>query len=238
MTKDAMNSYRRGLLCLGFGCLFPKLHEEYDPDRTIGGSSSGHSRFMGSTTSTTSSISSKIRSLLSQRNLSTASSASLNPTSLQSADALPVTHEYELGPRVGGLQVSQSPLREISYPPPTVSTSSEPINLPPRNPFLFRTRFDMPAITFRSISSFRFGKKKDKRPPLDHGLPLDSLPSVVNNQLWENSSATQPRSQTLVWADRKIVSTPGIFTTESSLLVPMSSTYSVTTEPLQETYRR
>ncbi|KAF5696725.1 pheromone a factor receptor [Fusarium globosum] len=238
MTKDAMNSYRRGLLCLGFGCLFPKLHEEYDPDRTIGGSSSGHSRFMGSTTSTTSSISSKIRSLLSQRNLSTAFSASLNPISLQSTDAPLVTHEYELGSRVGGLQVSQSPLREISYPPATVSTSSEPINPAPRNPFLFRTRFDMPTIPFRSISSFRFGKKKDKRPPLDHGLPLDSLPSVINNQLWENSSAPQPCSQTLVWADRKIVPAPGIFTTESSLLVPMSSTYSVTTEPLQETYRR
>ncbi|RKL41044.1 hypothetical protein BFJ72_g5939 [Fusarium proliferatum] len=238
MTKDAMNSYRRGLLCLGFGCLFPKLHEEYDPDRTIGGSSSGHSRFMGSTTSTTSSISSKIRSLLSQRNLSTASSASLNPISLQSTDAPLVTHEYELESRVGGLQVSQSPLREISCPPPTVSTSSEPINPAPRNPFLFRTRFDMPTIPFRSISSFRFGKKKDKRSPLDHGLPLDSLPSVINNQLWENSSAPQPCSQTLVWADRKIVPAPGIFTTESSLLVPMSSTYSVTTEPLQETYRR
>ncbi|KAF4444547.1 pheromone a factor receptor [Fusarium acutatum] len=238
MTKDAMNSYRRGLLCLGFGCLFPKLHEEYDPDRTIGGSSSGHSRFMGSTTSTTSSISSKIRSLLSQRNLSTASSASLNPISLQSTDAPPVTREYELGTRVGGLQVSPSPLREISYPPLTISTFPEPINPPPRNPFLLRTRFDMPAIPFRSLSLFRFGKKKDKRPPLDRGLPLDSLPSIVNNQLWENSPATQPCSQTLVWADREIAPTPGIFTTESSLLVPMSSTYSVTTEPLQETYRR
>jgi pheromone a factor receptor len=186
----------------------------------------------------TSSIPSKIRSLLSQRNLSTASSASLNPIPLQSTDAAPMAPEYELGPRMGEIQTSQSPLREISYPPPTVSTFSEHINPPLRNPFPFRTRFDMPTIPFPSLSLFHFGKKKDKRPPLDHSLPLDSLPSVVNNQLWEDSSATQLRSQTLVWADREVVQTPDAFTTESSLLVPMSSTYSVTTEPLQETYRR
>lgn len=35
MTKDAMNDYRRLLLCLGLGRVFPRLREEYDPDRSV-----------------------------------------------------------------------------------------------------------------------------------------------------------------------------------------------------------
>ncbi|PKS11915.1 hypothetical protein jhhlp_001210 [Lomentospora prolificans] len=33
MTKDAMNMYRMGLLAVGLGRFFPRLEEEYDPDR-------------------------------------------------------------------------------------------------------------------------------------------------------------------------------------------------------------
>lgn len=52
MTKDAINSYRRGLLYFGLGHLFPKLQEEYDPDRTTYGSNSGTSHLMDSSVST------------------------------------------------------------------------------------------------------------------------------------------------------------------------------------------
>lgn len=52
MTKDAMNSYRHGLLLLGFGCCFPGLHQEYDPDRNAYGDNSYGSRLMGSVSST------------------------------------------------------------------------------------------------------------------------------------------------------------------------------------------
>lgn len=34
VTKEAINMYREGLLRLGLGRWFPKLHEEYDPDRS------------------------------------------------------------------------------------------------------------------------------------------------------------------------------------------------------------
>lgn len=40
-TKDAMNDYRRLLLLVGLGRVFPGLHQEYDPDRTVEGSSFG-----------------------------------------------------------------------------------------------------------------------------------------------------------------------------------------------------
>lgn len=34
MTKDAINSYRVVLLYFGLGKIWPKLHDEYDPDRS------------------------------------------------------------------------------------------------------------------------------------------------------------------------------------------------------------
>lgn len=49
MTKGAMNSYRRGLLFIGLGRIFPKLHEVYDPDRDVYTTGSGNSYLMGST---------------------------------------------------------------------------------------------------------------------------------------------------------------------------------------------
>ncbi|KAM0347106.1 hypothetical protein ACHAPU_005045 [Fusarium lateritium] len=239
MTKDAMNAYRRGLLFIGLGRLFPKLHEEYDPDRSAYGSSSGNSYLMDSTISTTSSIPGKIRSLLSHRNLNTSSSASLNPTSLQYFHAAEVTPDVEMGRELGDYRTSRSPLQEVAYPPLSAPYSTAPITLPPRNPFLFRTRFDLPTIPLPSLPSFGFRKNRNTQPPLDRGLPLESLPSGVNNHLWkDNPPAPRPQNQTLVWADSQDAPTPEITTSESRLLVPMLSTYSVTTEPLQETYRR
>ncbi|RGP63720.1 pheromone a factor receptor [Fusarium longipes] len=239
MTKDAINTYRRGLLCVGFGRLFPKLDEEYDPDRTTYGSSSGNSHLVDSSFSTTSSIPRKIRSLLTNRNLTTASSASLNPVSSQPTHGDFATPEVEIGHELGEFQTLQSSPPEAVYPLPSASRSTDPITLPPHNPFLFRTRFDLPTIPLPSLSSFTFKRKKDRRPPLDRGLPLDSLPSVVNGRMWEgNLQAQPPRNQTLVWADAEDAPTPDIITSDTRLLVPMSSTYSVTTEPLEETYRR
>ncbi|GKT99462.1 pheromone a factor receptor [Fusarium langsethiae] len=188
MTKDAINSYRRGLLYFGLGHLFPKLQET--------------------------------------------SSASLNPVSLQPTHSA-TTPEVEIGHGLGELQISQSRLRETVYPALSPSPSTNPITLPPRNPFLFRTRFDLLTIPIPSLPSFNFKRKKDRRPPLDRGLPLDSLPSVVNGRMWEdNSPAQPPRNQTLVWADAEDTPTPDIIASDTRLLVPILSTYSVTTEPL------
>lgn len=49
MTKNAMNTYRRGCLRLGLGRVFPALHQEYDPDRDAYGSSGMSSNATGST---------------------------------------------------------------------------------------------------------------------------------------------------------------------------------------------
>lgn len=41
MTKDAMNTYRRGFLSAGLGNIFPSLHQEYDPVRAAYASAYG-----------------------------------------------------------------------------------------------------------------------------------------------------------------------------------------------------
>ncbi|KAL7901041.1 pheromone A receptor domain-containing protein [Trichoderma sp. SZMC 28014] len=51
MTKDAMNCYREVLLFFGLGKVFPRLHEEYDPDTRVLASMS-HGSHSTSTSST------------------------------------------------------------------------------------------------------------------------------------------------------------------------------------------
>ncbi|KAF5026057.1 hypothetical protein F66182_1849 [Fusarium sp. NRRL 66182] len=232
MTNDAINAYRRGLVCIGLGFVFPKLREEYDPDRY--GTNSSNSQNVDSTISTVSSIPSKLRSLLSARTLNTASTTNLDPIPLQAIVIAPTTPEVESGRQVGGIQSAHPPQQELRYPDHTISPTTTDLDiLPPRNPFLFRTRLDLPTILLPSLSYFGFRRMKDKR------IPLESLPSVAENHLWENNLPVQsPRNQTHVWSDGQEAPPQEITTSESRLLVPMSSTYSVTTEPLHETYRR
>jgi pheromone a factor receptor len=44
-TKEAINMYREYLLTVGLGRFFPKLHQEYDPDRTQTSNRSWGKRF-------------------------------------------------------------------------------------------------------------------------------------------------------------------------------------------------
>lgn len=50
MTKDAMNDYRRALLSFGLGKVFPRLHQEYDPDSRAYADSAYGSQLMGAST--------------------------------------------------------------------------------------------------------------------------------------------------------------------------------------------
>ncbi|KAJ4312354.1 hypothetical protein N0V84_009968 [Fusarium piperis] len=232
-TKDAMNSYRLGLLFFGLGYIFPKLHQEYDPDRDAYGSSSGNTHLMMSTGASSSPPQSKLRSFLSSRHipsLSTSSAGSSRHAPMHSIDLSLATQDIEQGPEPIQSQALQSNMLEVSYPPPTVpSTTSlnrapEPITPLAPNPFLFRTRFDFPTIPLPSIPSFSFRRKKSRHPQFERGFPLESLPSVVNNPHWDPTDlSTEPPH-----------STP-----ETSLLVSSTSGQSVTVETmLAQTYRQ
>ncbi|KAM5351387.1 hypothetical protein ACJ41O_004110 [Fusarium nematophilum] len=246
MTKDAMNSYRRGLLRVGLGHIFPGLHEEYDPDREAYGSSSGNSRLMGSTPST-SPPTSKFRSFLSSRqvtNLSNSSAGSSRHVPMHSISLTLTTPDVEQGRELCEYRPQQPPRMNTSHPPPAGSpptTGNDPITLPHRNPFLFRTRLDFPIIPLPSFSSFSFKRKKDKRPHLERGLPLESLPSVVHNPHWDTDLPAEPsRVQTRVWSEEDEVRLYVPIAPETGLLVPSSSGHSVTIETrlTRETHRR
>ncbi|RSL65640.1 hypothetical protein CEP54_004158 [Fusarium duplospermum] len=248
-TKDAMNSYRLGLLFIGLGYIFPKLHEEYDPDRDAYGSSSGNTHLMTSTgTSSSSPPQSKLRSFLSSRHipsLSTSSAGSFRHAPMHSIDLTLAAQDVEQGPEPVQPQAPQSNPWEVSYPPPTAPSTTalnrapEPITSLTPNPFLFRTRFDFPTIPLPSIPSFSFGRKKNRHPQLERGFPLESLPSVVNNPHWDTTDlSTEPSHiQTHAWSDDQTqlsVSTP-----DTSLLVSSTSGQSVTVETmLAQTYRQ
>ncbi|KAF4963107.1 hypothetical protein FZEAL_10956 [Fusarium zealandicum] len=249
MTKDAMNSYRRALLYIGLGHIFPKLHEEYDPDRDAYGSSSGNSRLMSSTAST-SPPPSKFRSFLSSRhtNMSTSSAESSHHVPIQSISLALATPDVEQGHNPYEYQVPQTFLRDTSYPPltapstATINTTTDPISLPDRNPFLFRTRLDLPTIPLPSLPSFSFKKKKkDQRPQLERGLQLNSLSSVVHDPQWDVDLPAAPsRIQTRVWSEDDEIRLYAPITPETGSLIPSLSEHAVTVETLltRETHRR
>ncbi|KAM6539921.1 hypothetical protein FALCPG4_001670 [Fusarium falciforme] len=222
-TKDAMNSYRLGLLFIGLGYIFPKLHEDSPPQ-------------------------SKLRSFLSSRHipsLSTSSAGSSRHAPMHPIDLTLANQDVEQGPEPVRSQAPQSNPWDVSYPPLTapsttaLNRASEPITSPTPNPFLFRTRFDLPTIPLPSIPSFSFGRKKNRHPQLERGFPLESLPSVINNAHWDTADlSTEPSHiQTRSWSDDQTqlsVSTP-----ETSLLVPSTSGQSITVETmLAQTYRQ
>ncbi|OTA08536.1 hypothetical protein A9Z42_0002400 [Trichoderma parareesei] len=143
MTKDAMNCYRLVLLSVGLGKLFPRLHEEYNPDsRAMASSSNG-----GSSNFTTSSRSSKGNTLSIQQS---ATSTLHQPST---ATTLPIHN------------------RDV------------PVQLPNRNPFLFRTRLNF-SLPF-SVSLFKLPKETVSSTPLE---PLSHQP-VRRPSTWSDEEA-------------------------------------------------
>ncbi|KAL7819823.1 pheromone A receptor domain-containing protein [Trichoderma gracile] len=144
MTKDAMNCYRVVLLSVGLGKLFPRLHEEYNPDsRAMASSSNG-----GSSNFTTSSRSSK------GNTLSTQQSATSTLHQPPSATTLPIHN------------------RDV------------PVQLPHRNPFLFRTRLNF-SLPF-SLSLFKLPKEPVSATPLE---PLSHHQPARRPSAWSDEEA-------------------------------------------------
>ncbi|KAF7563820.1 hypothetical protein G7046_g288 [Stylonectria norvegica] len=212
MTKDAMNSYRRGLLKVGLGHVFPGLNEEYDPDREAYGDGSYGSRLTGTTTSTT--RSSKFRFFLSSRHTTTAGDDSHTPHLRSQSFAL-TSIDVEQG---------RDPQQQAQPPPQSAVHSREttPGTLPHRNPFTFRTRLDFPILPI-------FKPKHPKHPP----VPLDSLPPLVQHPHWDRThAASEPaRVQTRVWSEDEV----GLFSDSPTDAVDSSTSFDVPAAVMVET---
>ncbi|KAK7430082.1 hypothetical protein QQZ08_003473 [Neonectria magnoliae] len=233
MTKNAMNSYRRGCLHLGLGWFFPMLHEEYDPDRDAYGSSALSSTITGSTNTTTAR---KFRSFLSSRpvnTVSTYSRESSEPTRTGTASFALSAFDVEQGHGQG--HPRNQPCQPRATYSDTIPEDSVPSQLPQRNPFLFRTH-----LNFSLPSSFlpSFLSKKKSHSDRDLALPLEDVPSAVQHPHW--NLPTQPsRVQTRVWSNDdgglSGRSTPDVALLDSS---PSHHAVVIETQLTRETYQR
>ncbi|KPM41561.1 hypothetical protein AK830_g5045 [Neonectria ditissima] len=229
MTKDAMNTYRRGFLHLGLGWFFPGLHEEYDPDRDAYGSSGLSSTVTGSTNTT---AAKKFRSFLSSRPLNTMSTCSRGSSQATRMGTNSVT--------LSSIDIEQGHPR--NQPPPTQATYSEtipedgaPAKLPHRNPFLFRTHLNF-SLPFSLLPPFL--SKKTNHRDCNPALPLEDMPSAAQEAHWD--LPTQPsRVQTRVWSNDE-GGTSGRTTPDIALLGSTTSHHAVVieTQLTRETYQR
>ncbi|KAH7162463.1 pheromone A receptor-domain-containing protein [Dactylonectria estremocensis] len=225
MTKNAMNTYRRGCLRLGLGWFFPKLNVEYDPDRDAYGSSGLSSAATGSTNSTTAA---RIKSLLWTKPYHTVSTFSGVRSTRSRSDALSSIDAEQ------GLASNHLPHPQSTYST-TVHDITSPAQLVHPNPFLFRTHFNFstPSKLFPSLFS-----KKTRYPHSGQALPLGSLISIVQQPRWEPPT-NPPNIQTRVWSNSE-GSMSGHVTPEVDLMSPLPLNRSVTveTELTREAHQR
>ncbi|KAH6998681.1 pheromone A receptor-domain-containing protein [Ilyonectria sp. MPI-CAGE-AT-0026] len=229
MTKNAMNTYRRGCLRVGLGRVFPALHQEYDPDRDAYGSSGMSSNATGSTNTTTTA---KIKHFLSSRQRTTMSTSS--------GESSHHDHMQSLNDALSSVDIEQGrPPNHPLQPQPaysaTVPDNSNPAELFRHNPFLFRTHINF-SSPFKLFPSFM--SKKTAHPHTDQVLPLGSLTSVIHQPHWE--PPTHPSNiQTRVWSNGE-GGLSGRTTPEVGLLDPSPSGHAVTIEThlTRETHKR
>ncbi|KAI6781093.1 uncharacterized protein J7T54_003260 [Emericellopsis cladophorae] len=148
-TKDAINDYRIVLLKLGLGKIWPKLNQEYAPDRPAGWSQGSCSQG----TSRTGSTNPKAGTSVSSHPLSTFSSSSRDTEQphAQSLNFLTST-TLEAGP-------AEPSARQQDEEP----TSREPVydHILHRNPFLMRTNLSLPPLSFLQRSKKRVQSPQD-----------------------------------------------------------------------------
>ncbi|CAM1505352.1 Fc.00g109890.m01.CDS01 [Cosmosporella sp. VM-42] len=229
MTKDALNSYRRGLLRFGFGYIFPKLYEEYDPDRDATNDVSYGSHLMGSMSTSTSTPSGKLKSFLSSRQMTTMSTSSGGSSQLphmQSLNALS-TIDIEEGRHNHPHHRQQSMSTVDPLPEETRA-----VDLPHRNPFLMRTRLDFP-IPLKLPFFNPKPKHLDNYHQNDRPLPLDSLPSIQHPH-WDQNPTTPP-VQTRVWSEDEVALVTNSPPERGS---PDSASVMVETQLTRETHQR
>ncbi|KND94858.1 Pheromone a factor receptor [Tolypocladium ophioglossoides CBS 100239] len=181
MTKDAMNQYRLAFLFVGLGDVFPRLKEEYNPDR---GPSGGSSLGSGQTATVTGfpAWASKLNSSTSSRQLTSVHSTST--TGLRDAHAQATDLAADLDMESGLGHAVREPESAADACPP--------------NPFPFRTRLRFP-IPFKLLF---FKSKTGKKPKTQGILPLESFHATTppHASRWNSLPGN---TQAHAWADEE-----------------------------------
>lgn len=171
-TTEALNDYRKMLLCFGLGYIFPKLRQEYVPDTRRSGRRSWLSSLSrifpvrGSTKTTRSSSSFFTRKV------------SLLPTSVHVSNAnRSGASQHEKNHNATDTCTSAvsstntNPWPDLSEQNDAVVPTFHP-RPPTRNPWVLRTTLNLPHIRLPSISFPSIGKKKTT----SEKTPEESLP--------------------------------------------------------------
>lgn len=210
MSKDAINEYRIALLFFGLGKVFPRLYEEYDPDRYRGSQGSSSYRvpcviiFFSITFKEYQLMKllsglSKIKSITSPRQLASISSsfAGTNSRSPQSFDVLSsVDTEAGHAADIQRPKPSQQPMAQVEEVNP-------PIQPPHRHPFLFRTRLDVSSFTLP------FFNRPASNTERVHYVAPEPRHRVNAQSPWDEREKQKPQVETRVWSDEDVDKQPG-----------------------------
>jgi len=207
-TTEGLNDYRRLLLFLGLGPVFPKLHEEYNPDSRRSGKSwlSSLSRIFpnrGTRLPSHGSSSTKDSQCPTVGHISHASTASQSCNresgSILCSGARGNTEDHNPWPDLSETDVAE-----------TLSTH---LKIPNRNPWLFRTMlatapFRIPAISLPAPGNKEFSEKLPEKSPRVSSAPPQLSPSrrkVTNKIAEEGDSPSNVESGgAAVWGGTRV----------------------------------
>ncbi|KAK1751591.1 pheromone A receptor-domain-containing protein [Echria macrotheca] len=210
-SAEAVNDYRRILLVLGLGCIFPKLREEYNPDTRRSGQRSwlsSLSRLFPGKPST----------------WATSFASSNNKESLATTSAHVSNASRSDGSSASTSAAQPAPRTPDSNPWPDLTEHGDTVALterspkPYRNPWVWRTTVNLPHLRFPANPFRPRGKKPpsekesfqiQNRPSSEKKLPAiitgtTTLPDdtlAEPPQIWTGTrSQNYPRVDTRVWS--------------------------------------
>ncbi|KAB5558404.1 pheromone A receptor-domain-containing protein [Coniochaeta sp. 2T2.1] len=203
LTKEAINVYRVYCLNLGLGRFWPKLHEEYEPDRTrtntvrswganISGFLKSDSR-SGSSKSRSADNNSRKNSILpSFQHVSGTITTTTSSTSSRNIDL--IEEHITITPA----KKDSNPWQDITVPEPSHNRHSfnnddddiRPISR--HNPFIFRTMLNVPSRLFTRHQANNNNSNIISQPPLCSGHSQTPLSDFSNH----TSCPSQPHSHT------------------------------------------
>ncbi|KAJ6446524.1 pheromone receptor [Purpureocillium lavendulum] len=153
-TRDAINIYRRALLSLGLGRVFPVLKEVYDPDRDRSGTGSNSTTVKGS---------SKILTSHALKSVTSSSSVTRSGTQSFGHDTI-VSHDVDL--ESGQLPTVHTAHHSRVTEPRRTATADgavpDPIH---RNPFPFRTYLNLHLPRFGRSSAEKDASREPAQAP-------------------------------------------------------------------------
>ncbi|KAM0281346.1 hypothetical protein ACHAQH_003614 [Verticillium albo-atrum] len=193
ITVDARRMYRRVVLAMGLGSMFPRLHncDGYDFSAQSAGRSGTGS--WGARTTLKPGL----------RETSTQLSSYSSPSGSEAHDSHP---SHGLPDLIVPVDVEAA----TAVRNPARDSSPEPTSLPHRNPFLFRTNLATPTLSLPNLFSRSRGRRSKAQPSSSeialHPIPANAAPRSAGSDVSLAYLPLQDRERvaTRVWSDEEV----------------------------------